>query len=334
MDDEFNKLIEAGWFESWPEEAVKQAKSHFMSCEPEGSFAELSKIHPGLKMSSVFGDAECIYESNSYTTLLKDFAEGSHGLLEVTSVKEDWREVDGDYESVSLSCKVNGAPFNKSLEYQGDWISEDFYEFLEEILGQLYPGLVLYCPEDLYGQDFGYMYINKSCLDANTEHQLLPVDPDEAEGDGEPTEYDPEMSCQIMCGFDDIPEIFQAIYKYDIRAVQAYVESGGDIELRDGMFDGTLIEHVFLAYSYAKEKYFPQFEVLFDYLFSKGANLERNPEEGFILHALTEEDDRLFHEKLVKIGYKPSKESLDAVVEELNSSGQADMVAKVLKDFG
>ena len=160
IDSVCKTFVDAGWFESWPKEAIDQAQSHFETFESDGAFLELSNTHPGLRMTSVFGDVECIDEENSYTTLLNDFANGSHGLLSITSINEKWWEEDGEIESVTLSCKVNGVDFKKSLEYQGDWISEDFFELLEQILANLHPDIVLYCPDELYGQDYGYMYIN------------------------------------------------------------------------------------------------------------------------------------------------------------------------------
>jgi len=251
-DQGFELLEKSGLFAEWPEPARLSARATIEENEqfrtPEG--------FPGAAMISAWGDSECIYDEDSYTVVLNDFAEGSHGFFQPTNIKEVWSDLgDGDW-SIEVSFECCAKVYTSRIGYEGDWIDDAIFGLINDAMADCNPELIFHMPDVGFGQEFGFLLIPKSLLGPAIEQGLLPPLEEAFEDEGEEDEEDEEdegdegdpfpilslyelaVELDDMEMFEDVwgrlPDHLISFLKRDLDGFTKAVEAGADINATSG----------------------------------------------------------------------------------------------------
>lgn len=157
FDQIVENLEDIDWFEGFTDEAkqlaLKTLRKNHREMTRRADEAEPYTAQPAAWMISVWGDAECVYEEDSYTTVLKDFAEGSFGLFLPKQIQEEW-----DDEVIHFSFRVGDKTYRTEIPFEGsDYLEPEIFEVINKAAGELSPPMTFTMPAIGWGQDFGYV---------------------------------------------------------------------------------------------------------------------------------------------------------------------------------
>lgn len=204
----FNILDKAGWFDGWPESARESARA---TIEENKQFRDEDRF-PGAAMISAWGDSECIYDDDSYTEIVDEFRNSSHGFFQPTGIKEVWTDQgDGDFK-IEISFECHSKVYTRQLAYSDDWLDDAIFDLINEAMAELNPPMCFLQPDVGFGQEFGFLLIPKSLIGAVIEQEILP--PSEESEDPEADEDDECPSITLRELYElavslDNPEVFE-----------------------------------------------------------------------------------------------------------------------------
>ena len=129
-DELLGRLEEIGWFREF--DNLKESKA---AIEKHWS----AEDHPGGVVSDLFSDfifdAETIYDSGpeeelSYSALVKEFGERSHGHFSPTEINDVWKE-SGE---LTLSFKLGDKQYSETFEQDSDWYQDDCHQLINRAM--------------------------------------------------------------------------------------------------------------------------------------------------------------------------------------------------------
>ena len=109
---------------------------------------------------------------NPYQALTQEFAAISRGYFSPTNITN---EFDWNTQTAGQTFTLNGKEHSVSLEFQGDWLDPQFFEFIQSVVAQEIPQGNFYAAYDDYGT-LGYFFLTKTQLEALEAEALLQFD--------------------------------------------------------------------------------------------------------------------------------------------------------------
>lgn len=113
----YERLLGLGWFDGCPASAIQSAKKTIAGNISDEGFRSICAESPGMAMASIWGDAECIYDDESYSALIRLFAKGSHGLFRPKNIQESWPDDPDGF--IELAFEVGKTRYSTELEHTG-----------------------------------------------------------------------------------------------------------------------------------------------------------------------------------------------------------------------
>lgn len=127
IDAYLDQLATIGWTDGWSPDAVLALRDQISWWQDQDA------RHRYLALASGSYDAECIDDDQSYSGLLRIYAEGSNGAFEPTDVESAFAN---DGEMIRLAFTLRGRRFDTMLPFGGwDYVDEGLEPFLNESLG-------------------------------------------------------------------------------------------------------------------------------------------------------------------------------------------------------
>ncbi len=236
----FETLKKSGWFGGWPEAALESAKATIRENKnlsgPENFVQQLAEF-PAAAMISVWGDAECICEDDSYTKILQDFISGSHGFFQATDIQEVWRETPDGGFTIGISFRCHSKIYARTLEYLNDWLDEAVFDLINEAVADCDTPLCFHMPNIGFGQDFGFLLIPKGLVESAIEQGILP--PLEEDWDSYQGSNDPVMITECAAAGD----VKGKTSSFTILDFYTFAKEAGEPELFEETY-GILPEHL------------------------------------------------------------------------------------------
>jgi Ankyrin repeats (3 copies) len=234
-DECFRTLEKSGWFTGWSAAALESAR---MTIDENQQFRDQDRF-PGTAMISVWGDSECVYDEDSYTQIVNEFSNSSHGFFQPTNILEVWKDLgDGEFE-ITVSFESNAKSYSRVLDYQGDWLDFAISDLINEAMADGELPLRFLQPEVGFGQEFGFLLVPANLISSLIEQEILPPGEEEDEVDSEVIDMSLLAFLEVSEEYEDpdlfeddygkLPEHLDAFIRRDLGKFAAAVAAGADI---------------------------------------------------------------------------------------------------------
>jgi hypothetical protein len=126
VDARLDQLASVGWTDGWSSDAMIGLRKQLVFWQDHDARLRY------LALASGSYDAECIADAESYSELLKTYADASSGAFQPTDVESEL--VNGE-EAIRLAFTLRGQRFETTLPFEGwDYVDEGLEPFLNESL--------------------------------------------------------------------------------------------------------------------------------------------------------------------------------------------------------